>query len=172
MDQVRLRIDQESRDLEEKLRLVQDPVHEVVVKFNMAVRTDQIQDAILNEKPEILHFSGHGGGGKLCFETVTGGTEEVSGEALAQLVYLNKDCIRCVILSACYSEEIGRLIRPHVECVVGCDGSIDDGAAIAFARAFYRAIANGRKYNDAFKLARNEIHLSYKKHEADKFVLL
>lgn len=62
MDQERLRIAQECRDLEEKLRLLQNPVYEVVVKFNMAVRTDQIQEAIFNEKPEILHFSGHGGG--------------------------------------------------------------------------------------------------------------
>lgn len=172
LDQGRLRIDQECRDLKEKLNLVKNPVHELDMDVNLAVRTDQIQDAILNERPDILHFSGHGGGGKLCFENASGETAEVSGKALAELIELSKDSLKCVVLNACYSKEIGDLIKPHVECVIGCDGTIDDDAAVAFARAFYRALANGISFTNAFRLARNEVSLGGMEQEAEKYVCL
>jgi len=55
-------------------------------------------------------------------------------------------------------------------CVVGCDGSIDDEAAIAFTRGFYRAIAHGRSYDEAFSWGHNEINMSFTKTEADKYI--
>jgi hypothetical protein len=172
VDQSRLRIDEEYRDLDEKLKLVRDPQHDVQIKLSLAVRTDQIQDAILNEKPEILHFSGHGDTGKLIFENKMGETAEVSATAIAELVELNKDCIRCVVLSACYSDVVGKMIKPHVDCVIGCTGSIADSAAISFARGFYRGIANGRAFHDAYRLAVNEIKVSGMEKEALKYVCL
>lgn len=172
LKQARLRLDEEYRDLNEKLKLVKDTKIDVQVHLSLAVRADQIQDDILNEKPAILHFSGHGGPGRLIFENKLGEAAEVSADAIAELVELNKDCITCVVLSACYSDSVAKLIKPHVECVIGCSDSIDDNAAIAFARGFYRGLANGRSYHESYRLAVNEIKVAGMTTEAQKYVCL
>ena len=88
------------------------------------------------------------------------------------MVSLHADTVQCVILSACYSEDVARAVRAYVPWVIGCDESIADEAAIAFSRAFYRALANGEDYEKAFRHARNEIALNGMSGEADKYKLI
>jgi hypothetical protein len=126
----------------------------------------------LNERPEILHFSGHGGDGKLVFENVLGHGAPVPGTALADLIRITRKFIRCVVLNCCYSDEIGALIAPNVECVIGCAGTVADKAAIPFSRAFYRALAHGMTFREAFDLATNEIRLAGMEAEAAAYVCL
>ena len=168
----RLRLDQEARDIKEKLRAVEQPNFQVTVSHEWAVRVDQIQDILLNQKPTVLHFSGHGGGGTICFEDQLGKSMPVEAEAFSKLIELNKDCIKCVVLNSCYSVEVAKDVISHVECVIGCDASISDVAAIAFSRAFYRALAHGRDYEGAFRLAKNDVELANLKGEAEKYKLL
>lgn len=172
IDEVRLRLDVECRDLQEKLALVRDPKQQILVKPAFAVRVDQIQDAILNERPDILHFSGHGGKDGLFFEDSQGRSIYVSSEAFSELVELNSAFIRCVVLNSCYSHDLATSIRPHVDCVIGCSGEVFDKSSIAFSRAFYRALANGRSYGDSYRLAVNDIRISGTSEEAEKFKCL
>ncbi|MER9709283.1 CHAT domain-containing protein [Mesorhizobium sp. M0174] len=167
-----LRLDEEARDLKEKLRAVENRKVVVTVANEWAVRIDQIQDALFNEKPQILHFSGHGETGVLYFEDRLGNAAPVDANAIADLVSLHSDSIECVVLSACYSEDVAKAVKAHVKCVIGCDGSINDDAAIAFSRAFYRALANGQEYEKAFRFAHNEIALQRMRDEADKYKFL
>ena len=171
-DADRLRLDEEVRDLKEKLRVVQNAVVDVVVVNEWAVRVDQIQDALFNEKPQVLHFSGHGDTGMLFFEDRNGDAAPVDAKSFGELISLHADTVKCVILSACYSEDVAKAVRAHVPWVIGCDESIADDAAIAFSRAFYRAIANGQDYQNAFRHARNEVSLNGMSAEADKYKLL
>ena len=67
-NELTLRLDKEANDLREQLALVKDPSVKVEVEHQWATRTNQIQMAILNHKPAILHFSGHGDVGALIFE--------------------------------------------------------------------------------------------------------
>jgi CHAT domain len=172
LDEPRLRLDEEARDIKEQLRLVRQPTAEISIVHEWAVRTNQIQAAILNEKPDILHFSGHGSHGSLCFEDENGNSADVTETVFAELIELNRDRIKCVVLNACFSDGVAQLTKPHVRAVIGCDQSIDDGAAIAFTRGFYRALAHGRTYEQAFRLAKNEVSLMGKSAEADKYKLL
>jgi hypothetical protein len=64
------------------------------------------------------------------------------------------------------------LIAPNVDAVIGCDAAINDAAAIAFTRAFYRALAHGRTFVDAYKFAKNEVRINGYGAEADKYVIL
>lgn len=171
-DSSRLRLDEEARDLKDKLRQVQNRSATVKIVNEWAVRVDQIQDALFNEKPQVLHFSGHGDVGMLYFEDVNGNAVPISANALAGLVSLHSDSIECVVLSACFSDEVAKAVRTHVNWVIGCDDSIADDAAIAFSRAFYRALANGEGYGKAFRYARNEISLNGMEAEAEKYKLL
>lgn len=170
LDQQPLRLDEEARDLREQLRLVNAPAADVQVEHRWAVRANQLQMEIMNEKPQILHFSGHGDHGLILLEDTSGNTAEVSAKAIADLIELNRS-IDCVLLNACYSESVARLTAPHVKAVIGCNASIDDNAAIAFTRAFYRALAHGEPYDRAFRLAKNDVEINCGAVEADKYLI-
>nr|WP_281418666.1 CHAT domain-containing protein [Rhizobium rosettiformans] len=171
VDQQSLRLDEEARDLREQLKLVNEPMTVVQIEHRWAVRTNQLQMEVMNVKPQILHFSGHGDRGVLLFEDVNGNASEVSAEAIAELIELNPS-VDCLLLNACYSESVARLASPHVKAVIGCTTSIDDNAAIAFTRSFYRALAHGETYEKAFRLAKNEVRINFASAEADKYVML
>lgn len=168
VDQKSLRLDVEARDLREQLAMVKDAKAVMVVEHAWAVKTDQIQREILNNRPEVLHFSGHGAQGILAFEDQNGRTLRVSGEALADLISLSPS-IKCVVLNSCFSASIATLVAPHVDTVIGCDVSVGDEAANYFTRAFYRALAHGEPFERAFRLAKNDLALSDQKAEADKY---
>ncbi|MEJ7680795.1 MAG: hypothetical protein WKG06_23675 [Segetibacter sp.] len=59
IDEVRLRIDEEQRDIETGLRLA-SLRDQFELKSKWAVTSKTLQQAMLDEKPTIVHFSGHG----------------------------------------------------------------------------------------------------------------
>jgi hypothetical protein len=115
----------------------------------------------LEDKPCVVHFSGHGGGaaGIALHSSDQNNERLVSSEALADLFRLFKDDIRVVVLNACYSEAQAQTIVGDIDFVVGMSDSISDEAARIFAAAFYRGLAFGRSVNTAFNLGINELKL-------------
>jgi len=171
MNATPIRLDQEARDLKEQLRLVDNRKQDINVVHAWAIRTDQVQMEILNNAPEILHFSGHGDAGILCFEDKDGNAAPVTAAAIEGIVKLS-ETVDCVIMNACYSESVASQLVPNVKAVIGCKVSISDDAAIAFSKAFYRALAHSHSYRKAFDLALNELQLSGMDAEARKYSFL
>lgn len=163
-----LRLDEEARELKEQLRLVDRPKQDIIVSHAWAVKTDQVQMELMNNAPDILHFSGHGNTGILCFEDRNGNVAEVSAKAVKELIRLS-DRVECLILNACFSESIAMQVKEHVKAVIGCSEAIADDAAIAFTKAFYRALRHGRTYHSSFELALNELQLNGMENEAKKY---
>lgn len=158
-DTTRLRLDKESRAIDETLR--QSKFRDLFdVRQHWAVRVSDIQGLLLRYRPDIVHFSGHGRKpSKIVLEDNTGNSHPVSVRALNQLFSVLKDNIRCVVLNACYSEQQATAIAQHIDCVVGMSGSIGDSAAISFATAFYQALGYGRDVKTAFDLGCVQIDL-------------
>jgi len=159
IDKMRLRLDEEVRLIDEALRR-----SEFWSKFESqqgwAVRVTDIQNLFLRYRPNILHFSGHGSkSGEIIMEDYSGRSRPVSVRALSRLFSVLKDNIRCVVLSACYSETQAQAIAEHIECVIGISKSIKDSATIGFATAFYRALGYGKDVKTAFDLGCLEIDL-------------
>src|SRR5258708_36435480 len=100
LNESRLRLDKEANDLQQQLALVKDRSLDINVEHRWATRTNQIQMEILNQKPDILHFSGHGDVGTLIFEDEAGESAPVSSEAIAELISLCPN-VRCLLLNAC-----------------------------------------------------------------------
>ncbi|MEH2026501.1 TIR domain-containing protein [Nostoc sp.] len=151
-DTTRLRVDQELRDIGEGLQRAQKR-DQFQLEQRLAVRPRDIQRAMLDISPQIIHFSGHGTGEQgLVFEDEIGNTKLVDGEALAGLFKLFADQIRCVVLNGCYSEVQAKAIANHVDYVIGMNQAIGDRAAIEFAVGFYDAIGAGRPIEFAYKL--------------------
>ena len=159
-DATRLRLGEEFREINEQLRLSE---HEE--KFNMllpylSLRPRDISRALLEETPQIVHFSGHGTSeGALCFEDESGRAHFVQPEALAALFGQFAGKINCVILNACYAENQARAIAKYIDYVIGMRQEISDKAAIAFSVGFYQALGAGKTIEEAFEFGRIQIML-------------
>jgi CHAT domain-containing protein len=164
----RLRLDEEVKKIEQGLeRAKRRDQFKLVV--NWAVTDDDLRRALLENDPEIVHFSGHGSGssqggqgrelvpvleedsGGLAFEDDRGHVQLIPGDALARLFELCVDSVKCVVLNACYSEVQANAIARHIDFVIGMKKAIGDEAAIKFAVGFYDALGAGRDFEKAFK---------------------
>lgn len=118
-----------------------------------AVTPREMQRAILDYKPEIVHFSGHGAGeGGLALEDEAGQIKLVNTKALAALFEAFKEYVECVILNACYSEVQANAIARHIPYVIGMNQAVGDNAAREFAVGFYDTLAAGESIEFAYKL--------------------
>ena len=82
----RLRLDQEVRDISEGLQRANHR-NDFELCQKQAVRPRDLQRAMLNESPQIVHFSGHGEGeAGLYFEDEVGNAKLVTGSALRKFV--------------------------------------------------------------------------------------
>ncbi|MBN1569155.1 MAG: CHAT domain-containing protein [Acidobacteria bacterium] len=158
-DATRLRIGQEIREIQEKLQLAKLR-NKFVLHQRMSVRPADISQALLDIKPRIVHFSGHGtAAGELCFENEAGSSQIVQPEALAALFELVSDQVECVLLNACYSEVQAKAIANHIKYVIGMNTAIGDGAAISFSVGFYQALGAGRSVEEAYRFGCVQIRL-------------
>ena len=132
-----LRLDKEIREIEEAIkRAVERDSFEI--KIRTAVRTQDIRRAIASERPQIVHFCGHGmEDGSLVLEDDSGNHQLVSPTGLAALFKLHTDYVKCVLLNACYSSKSAEVISQHINYAIGTNQPIEDKAAIVFAQGFY-----------------------------------
>ncbi|NJK41325.1 MAG: CHAT domain-containing protein [Acaryochloridaceae cyanobacterium SU_2_1] len=152
-------VGQELREIKEGLRRSQFR-DQFTLNPCLDVRTRDIQRALLDALPQIVHFAGNGTGeAGLMFEDEAGNPKLVDGAALAGLFALFAEDIRCVVLNGCYSEVQARAIAQHIEYVVGMQQEISAQAAIAFAVGFYDALGAGRDVESAFKLGCSAIRM-------------
>ncbi|HAC65069.1 MAG TPA: TIR domain-containing protein [Cyanothece sp. UBA12306] len=155
-----LRLDEEMREIEAGLERAKDR-DQFILEKKWAVRPRDIQRAMLDIDPQIVHFSGHGEGEKgLVFEDEMGRAKLVDGEALAGLFELFADKVECVVLNGCYSQVQAEEIAQHIPYVIGMSQAIGDRAAIEFAVGFYDALGAGRPVEFAYKLGCSAIRLA------------
>jgi CHAT domain-containing protein len=153
-----LRIDEELRDIKDCVTA--NPEKRIGVELRLAVRAQDLQKTLLELKPAIVHFSGHGDeNGEILIENPLGYPEPVSAEALADLFRVFGDTVRCVVLNACNSCEQARRLSQFIDSAVGMEGSVSVGAGKAFSLSFYQALAYGKDVATAFELGRNQILL-------------
>lgn len=158
----RLRLDEEVRDISEGLKRARNRDNFEIAQ-RWAVRPRDFQRAMLDESPQIVHFSGHGEGeAGLYFEDEVGQHKLVTGAALASLfkLFAQESTIECVVLNGCYSEAQAKAIVQYVPAVVGMQQAVGDSAAIEFAVGFYDALGNGKSVEFAFELGKVAIALN------------
>jgi hypothetical protein len=152
LDTAPLRLDEELRHITRSIRAAEyrDAIR-IVPWF--AARPDDLVQGLLEHRPQVVHFSGHGSpAGEICFIGDDGRSRPASPEALHRVFGVLHDDVRVVILNACHSAAQAAVITTHVDVTIGMSRAIGDRAAIAFAGAFYRALGFGRSIQDAFEL--------------------
>ncbi|OCQ99046.1 hypothetical protein BCD64_23725 [Nostoc sp. MBR 210] len=148
-NELRLRVDKEIKAIEQELEHSKNRNNfEVISK--LAVTPGELIRVLQAEKPEIVHFSGHGKEEGLVFENEAGQSQLVSAEALVKLFEKFRNEVQCVLLNACYTEFQAQAIKEHIHYVIGIKNQIEDTAAIKFAVGFYAALIAGRTYQDAY----------------------
>src|SRR4051794_15391103 len=150
----RLQLDEEIRQITAKVR-ASEHRDSLELVSRWAVRPDDLLQALLEEKPHVVHFSGHGSSAQeLILLDDQGKPKPVSKEAMVHLLRTLKDNIRVVVLNACFSRPQAEALVQTINCTVGMNRAIGDKAAIIFAGSFYRAIGFGRSVKEAFEQGR------------------
>lgn len=154
----RLAIEEELRGIQEALRKAEHRDAFDMV-FVPAVRHDDLEQALLEHKPVIVHFSGHGSSSDgLVFQgDCLTDARLVSADALGHLFSLLKKNVRLVVLNACYSQEQAMAIVKEIDFVIGMNDLIGDQAARKFAVSFYRGLGFGETMEVAFGLGINAL---------------
>ncbi len=157
-DTSRLRLDVEVREIEEGLqRASKGRQFKLVQKW--AGRSRDFYRAILEHKPQIVHFCGHGTSvDGIILEDDTGQPILVDQQALSKLFKLFAvKGVECVVLNACYSQQQADAISQYIKYVIGMNQALGDKAAITFAVAFYDALAAGETVQFAFDLGCSQL---------------
>jgi TPR repeat protein len=152
-EQRRLLLDTEAREIKQEMVAAR---HRDRVEFVScgATRTRDLGRELLQEKPHIVHFSGHGGSKGLVLEADDGsGAHYVDAAALKEFFEAYDDQIELVVLNACHSRPQAEAIAEAVGCAIGTPDRIADDAAITFSAAFYSSIAFGQSVQAAFDQA-------------------
>ncbi|WP_052055668.1 CHAT domain-containing protein [Myxosarcina sp. GI1] len=132
------------------------------IETRLAVRPQDLQTALLEVKPRIVHFCGHGEGELgLVLENNWGQLYLASTNTLADLFRHFSQQIECVLLNACYTQVQAEAIAKHINFVVGMPQPILDRSAIAFSAGFYSALGAGNPIGKAYDFGRNCIHSEF-----------
>lgn len=152
-----LRSDLEMRKVKERLQLSRYRDRYRIEPY-LAVRFDDISQALVDYEPQVVHFSGHGArNGDLCVEDERGDSEAITPEGLAGLFGLHRSTIRCVVVNACYSVRLAEALAAQIDHVIGMRYRIGDEAAIQFSVGFYLALFAGWSVPDAFARGQKSI---------------
>jgi hypothetical protein len=155
-----LRLDQEVKEIQNGLERAKKR-SQFNLEYRLAVTAREMQRAVLDLKPQFVHFSGHGAGEQgLVLEDEVGQIKFVSAKGLASLFELFQNQVECVVLNACYSEIQAKAIVRHIDYVIGMKQQVGDPAAQAFAIGFYDALGNGRDIEFAYKYGCTSISMA------------
>ncbi|WP_373552290.1 CHAT domain-containing protein [Haliscomenobacter sp.] len=140
-----LNLGKEQLKIMEKLGDKKDQFELIVKK---AIDKEDFKQYTEIEKPQILHFSGHGETGE--YGGIVVQNEDRNGSALIPpngiktlFKYFTAEeiGIKVVVLNACYSKEQAEIISQYVPYVIGTTENIGDEFAIAFSTGFYFRLA-------------------------------
>ncbi|HSS76751.1 MAG TPA: CHAT domain-containing protein [Thermoanaerobaculia bacterium] len=154
-----LRLGEEFREIDAGLRRAKYR-QRFQLEHRLAVRPLDLQQAMLDFEPHIVHFCGHGAGADgLILEDNNGLARPVPSSALANLFRLFSNKVECVVLNSCHTEDQAKAISEHIHYVVGMKRTIEDRAAINFAIGFYCALGAGHPIDFAYESGRSAIEL-------------
>lgn len=113
----------------------------------------EFSNNLIAQKPDMIHFSGHGSQLNLFFEDEYNLTQVISASTLKALLSRQPD-VQFVFLNACRTRETALLLSQLNIYVMGYDANIADPTSQRFLTAFYSALAHGEPYKSAYEVAR------------------
>ena len=127
------------------------------IEWKVAIQQEDLRRHILDIKPQIIHFCGHGTKEGLVIHDENNQVKLLSNEFLADLLKNFSDRVECLVLNACDTEPLAIEVARHLNYAIGMNQEVKDKSAIAFAEAFYDAIGAGEGIKKAFEIGKNAV---------------
>ena len=152
-DQIGLQTDVEHRKIQAELKqgTSRDLYEFLHPKFGLTL--NEFLRA-LNDKPDIIHFSGHGTRDGIVIVDQNNQHIIIPTEALKYLFKRAKEYVKIVVLNACHSAAQAEVISKYGIYVVGNNLEIGDDAAVNFASTLYLELGQGNSLEDAYQSAK------------------
>lgn len=177
-DTVKIELEKKFQKIHERLQ-ESGNLKKFILYQKWAPTAGDLQNSILQFKPDILHFSGHGykgdqglqdlfkeigvdidDGSGLIFRNDKGKARVVTAKALKNLFAVLSENpatkINTVIFDACYSADQSEAIAQHVPYVIGLENSVLQNASLEFSIGFYLGLAEGYDIDFCYKLGKNK----------------
>lgn len=153
-DTSHLRVQEEARELQERIRLgARREDFEVILC--PAVRPRDLLLGLQEVQPHVIHFSGHGDEDKqIVLQNEVSKSRPVAPEDLAGLVELFKANLKVALMSCCYGRRQAEALNGVLDFTIGMDEPISDKGAVSFSATFYQVLASGGSVRQAFESAR------------------
>lgn len=148
-DQARIQTDLEHRILKAELERGRGRDKFQFLPPQFAVTIPELLRA-MNDKPNIVHFSGHGETEGILITTDSNNAQMIPLAALQRLFKPLKGIVQIIVLNACYSAEQAKALSTFGTYVVGHNLPIADRAAISFSKGFYNGLGEGKPFEEAF----------------------
>src|SRR5262245_46719399 len=126
-----LALDEEYRAIERSIRVAR---HRDAFQLipQLAARRGDLQQALLEHSPDVVHFACHGSAGAEVLLRGDGpDPEPMSADALASLFRVLQDNLALVVFNACFAGVQASAIRQHAGVTIGMREQIEDKLAIA-----------------------------------------
>jgi len=133
-DKDQLVVDEEYRAIEQRIRKARHRDAFRLIAL-LAARRGDLQDALLEHAPHIVHFACHG-----------------SRDAAVYLLRELHNDLVLVVFNACFASTQASAVRTFARAAIGMRSHVTDRASIMFASALYGALAYGRSVQEAFDL--------------------
>lgn len=148
-DQARIQTDQEHRILKAELERGRGRDKFQFLPPQFAVTIPELLRA-MNDKPNIVHFSGHGETEGILITTDSNNAQMIPLAALQRLFKPLKGIVQIIVLNACYSADQAKALSAFGAYVVGHNLPIADKTAISFSKGFYNGLGEGKTFEEAF----------------------
>ena len=133
----------EARYIDEGIRL-EGKAGEVDLKIVLAPTLDTLIDTLNSYRPDVIHFSGHGGGRSLLFDNDKAGDDGgtvLDFDMVARVVSATSAAPKLLVLAACDTLDGVERFLECVPAVIAMADEIDDEAACEFSKRFYRSLS-------------------------------
>jgi hypothetical protein len=128
-----LKLDEEIRQITAKVR-ASEHRDSLELVSRWAVRPDDVLQALLEVKPHVVHFSGHGNSSdELILHDNRGNPKPVGKDTLVRLFRILKDNVRLVVFNACSTKPQAEALAQVIDCVIGMNQPVGDEAGTALS---------------------------------------
>ena len=171
-DYVDLDVDLEEREIVEELQRV--PLGDQIdLRLRPAASAENLLNDLLENRPSVVHFSGHGRVDGIIVEGPGRVGQLASEAALVRLCRLPEvqTELRLLVLNVCMSADQASALAQVTPGVIGTLDRISDAAAIAFSRGLYNALGRGMSIASAFAAGVASTSLAAGEVEAQKYAI-
>jgi esterase/lipase superfamily enzyme len=150
-------------ELEREAELIRSNLHlekwgrDYTVRIEQGTQIEDLARYLSEYRPTIVHVIGHGSAtGEIVRENDRQQIQPVTPAQIATLFANVEQYIECVVFNSCFSLEMADVLVEYIPCTIGIDEEIHDVNIASFTSEFYRAVAAGKGYYQAFELARTQ----------------